>query len=370
MNKGKVKVFESIKIATLLAMFLTGAAFSITACSPQQIVTGPGVSGTGSTPTPTFTVNPNYVPSSATPNSAAGSIALTGILENGDSSFSFVNTTTLSNTSPTTIYFTNYGWDQTLNGGTGGFVDASVTIGPSAPATNGTGVSEGTISFVVPTTSALTSSTYNQVVIGKVGDDSSTYGTEANVTPAGSNSNSNTTNPYLVLNHNGLGNKIFAYMASGPVAPGASTAGITFINAVIFGPSGWNALQGASISATDFSDSYLPWAPTYSFSNGNQTPPSSGAFTNFCALDLSVLFNAVTTANSAGTSGAGGPIQNQNLVLSTCESTLNGIENGTLWTGNDEAKTSFLIGTGAAGNTSCSTGSAGYNVTFSPEASY
>jgi hypothetical protein len=356
MNKEKIRVFEGVKILTLLAVLLTVAAFSITACKPQQIVTGPGAQ-----PTATNTVNVNYVPSSATPNaSVAGEVAITGILQNGDSSFSFVNTTTLA--SGTVIYFTNYGWDQTTNS----FVDASVTIG-SGPVSS-TGISEGTISFTVGS-SALTP--YTQVVIGSVGSNfgaPNNYGTVTNLTTSTGDSNSlaNTSSSFLVLNHNGLGNKIFAYTASAPIGPGVSTAGITFINAVIFGPSGWNVLQGASIPATDFADSYLPWAPAYSFSNGNQTPPSSGTFNNFCALDLSTLFNAET--NTPAKPGA--PVQNQNMVLSTCETTLNGIENGTLWTGNNDSKTNFLIGTGAVANTSCSAGDAGYNVTYSPETSY
>jgi hypothetical protein len=357
MNQEKIKMVEGIKILMLLAILLTAAAFSITACTPQQIVTGPGAQ-----PTATNTVNVNYVPPSATPNaSVAGEVAITGILQNGDSSFSFVNTTTLA--SGTVIYFTNYGWDQTLNAGLGGFVDASQTITSST-----TGISEGTISFTVSAGSALITTPYTQVVIGSVGSNfgaPNSYGTVANVTTGAANSFSNTASAFLVLNHNGLGNKIFAYTASSPLAPGASTAGITFINAVIFGPSGWNALQGASISSTDFADSYLPWAPAYSFSNGNQTPPT-GAFPHFSALDLSTLFNA-ETANPAV---PGAPIQNQNLVLSTCETTLNGIENGTLWTGNNDSKTHFLIGTGAVANTSCSAGDAGYNVTYSPETSY
>jgi hypothetical protein len=351
MNQEKIKMGEGIKILMLLAILLAGAALSITACTPQQIVTGPGAQ-----PTATNTVNVNYVPSSATPNaSVAGEVAITGILQNGDSSFSFVNTTAL--TGGTVIYFTNYGWDQTTNS----FADASVTIASST-----TGVSEGTISFTVGAGSALTTTPYTQVVIGGTGGTSSTYGTVANVTAGDSNSLANTGSAFLVMNHNGLGNKIFAYTASAPIGPGVSTAGITFINAVIFGPVGWNVLQGESIPATDFADSYLPWTPAYSFSNGNQTPPSTGTFTNFCALDLSTLFN-VETANPAA---AGSPVQNQNLVLSTCETTLNGIENGTLWTGNNDSKTHFLIGAGAVANTSCSAGNAGYNVTYSPETSY
>jgi hypothetical protein len=357
MNKEKMKIYAGIKALTLLAILLSGVIFSMTACTPQQIVTGPGAA-----PTPTSTVNVNYVPSSATPNaSVAGEVAITGILENGDSSFSFVNTTTLP--ANTVIYFTNYGWDQTTNA----FVDASVTIG-SGPVSS-TGVSEGTIAVTVTAGSVLTTTPYTQIVIGSVG---SNFGpstiTVGNVTALSGDSNAmaNTSNAYLVLNHNGLGSKIFAYTASGPVGPGTSTSGITFINGVIFGPSGWNALQGASIPATDFADSYLPWAPAYSFSNGNQTPPSTGTFQNFCALDLSTLFNA-ETANPAA---AGTPVQNQNMVLSTCETTLNGIENGTLWTGNNDSKTHFLIGTGAVANTSCSAGDAGYNVTYTPETSY
>jgi len=358
MNQGKIKMVEGVKILTLLAILLTGAALSITACTPQQIVTGPGAQ-----PTATNTVNVNYVPSSATPNaSVAGEVAITGILQNGDSSFSFVNTTTLA--SGTVIYFTNYGWDQTLNSGLGGFVDASQTITAST-----TGISEGTISFTVSVGSPLITTTYNQIVIGSVGSDfgaPTNYGTVANVTTGAANSFSNTSSSFLVLNHNGLGNKIFAYVGNSALPPGASTAGITFVNGVIFGPGGWNVLQGAAIPSTDFADSYLPWAPAYSFSNGNQTPPSSGSFTNFCALDLSTLFNA-ETANPAV---PGAPIQNQNMVLSSCETTLNGIENGTLWTGNNDSKTHFLIGTGAVANTSCSSGDAGYNVTYSPETSY
>lgn len=354
MNQEKIKMVEGIKILILLAILLTGAAISITACTPQQIVTGPGAQ-----PTATNTVNVNYVPSSATPNaSVAGEVAITGILENGDSSFSFVNTTILA--SGTVIYFTNYGWDQTTNS----FVDASVTIASST-----TGVSEGTISFTVSAGSALTTTPYTQVVIGSVGSNfgaPNNYGTVANATTGDSNSMANTSNAYLVMNHNGLGNKIFAYTASAAIGPGVSTAGITFINGVIFGPNGWNVLQGESIPTTDFADSYLPWAPAYSFSNSNQTPPSTGTFQNFCALDLSTLFNAET--NNPAKPGA--PVQNQNLVLSTCETTLNGIENGTLWTGNNDSKTNFLIGTGAVANTSCSSGSAGYNVTYSPETSY
>ncbi len=357
MKNEKIEIFKGVKILMLLAILLAGAAFSITACTPQQIVTGPGAQ-----PTATNTVNVNYVPSSATPNaSVAGEVAITGILQNGDSSFSFVNTATLA--SGTVIYFTNYGWDQTTNA----FVDASVTIG-SGPVSS-TSISEGTISFTVSAGSALTTTPYTQVVIGSIGGNSgapNNYGTVANVTTGDSNSLANTGSSFLVLNHNGLGSKIFAYTASAPIGPGVSTAGITFINAVIFGPGGWNSIQGASIPATDFADSYLPWAPAYSFSNGNQTPPSSGSFTNFCALDLSTLFNA-ETANPAA---SGTPVQNQNMVLSTCETTLNGIENGTLWTGNNDSKTHFLIGTGAVANTSCSAGDAGYNVTYSPETSY
>jgi hypothetical protein len=359
MNKKKNNIFTAVKILVLLSVLLSGLAVSMTACTPQQIVTGPGTSTLAS---PTFTPNVNYVPSSATPNaSVAGEVAITGILQNGDSSFSFVNTATLA--SGTVIYFNNYGWDQTLNSGLGGFVDASQTITSST-----TGISEGTISFTVSAGSPLITTTYNQIVIGSIGSDFNSptnYGTVVNVTTGAANSFSNTSSSFLVMNHNGLGNKIFAYTANAPLAPGASTAGITFINGVIFGPNGWNYMQGAPIPATDFADSYLPWAPAYSFSNGNQTPPSIG-FTNFCALDLSTLFNAET--NNPAVTGA--PVQNQNLVLSTCETTLNGIENGTLWTGNNDSKTHFLIGTGAVANTSCSAGDAGYNVTYSPETSY
>lgn len=354
MNKEKTKIVEGIKILILLAVLLTGAALSITACTPQQIVTGPGA--------PTPTVNPNYVPSSATPNPVAGSIVITAILRDGNSSISFFNTTALS--SSTVIYFTNFSWDSTLNGGAGGFVDES-----SQNATGPTTVSEGTVSYTPPGAGLPA---YTQVVIGKTGT-SLAGGSVANLGYNAVSGLSNNGNAYLYFNHNGLGDKVYVFEGTSVAAglpggtAGPSTAGITFVNAVIFGPNTWNALQGGSIPVNDSWDSYLPFSTAYSYSttsSGGSTSTPTGTFPYFCALDLSPLFNAMGGQNSS--------TQNQNALLSSCvagsSNSLNTIETGSNWTGNALGASGFVIG-GTGFGASCGGTSAGYNVTAS-ETSY
>ena len=247
MTKEKNNLFTAVKVLVLLSVLLSGLAVSMTACRPQQIVTGPGAQ-----PTATSTPNANFPQITTTPNPIAGSIAITGILQNGNSSFSFVNTTASNIPSGTVIYFTNFGWDGTLNNNTGGFVDESFDSA-SSPSTMAS--EEGTISFTL--TAALPP--YTEVVIGSVGGNQSTYGTVANAGNGTVSGISNNSNNYIYMNHNGDGDKLFVYEASSAVAPGASTVGVTFINAVIFGPNTWMT-SGNPIPANDCWDSYLPWA--------------------------------------------------------------------------------------------------------------
>jgi hypothetical protein len=343
MNKEKMMIAEGIKILMLLAILLTGAALSITACTPQQIVTGPGAGGSSVIATPTQ--GSGLTQSSATPNPIAGSIAFTSFIENGNSEISFVNTTGSNIASGTVIYFTNFNWDLTLNSNVGGFVDTSFQNAAGA----GTTVSEGVISYTL--TSALPP--YTPVVIAKAGDTSSTYGTVANPGLGTVSGISNNSNNYLVLNHNGDGGVLFAYEASSPVAPGASTASVTFIDALIFGPNTWNEPNGNPVQANDCWDSYLPWAPAYSYSSSTGTTVApTGAFPHFCAIDLSPLFVAMGGQNNS--------VQNQNALLASCESTLNTIYTGSNWQGNAAAKTGVEVGSTYTSVTACTGGTVGY----------
>jgi hypothetical protein len=251
-----------------------------------------------STPTNTATATVTATPASGL---GPGSVEITGLLYNGQTQFSFVSTTDIS--AGVSIYFTTYSYDNT----TSGLVDESTTSSSTSnwPTASGTSeswegslattITEGTIAYVTGG-SGLTS--YSQVIMGNPSDGSVSLqgGTAYSIV-------GNASTNYLVLNHNGAGNKILAYtVGSGPTT--------TYLGAVIFGPDSWyqNVNTGA-IPAGNFWDSYLP--------------PGLNSTTS---LDLSGLWStdALNADNTA-------TLQNDNAVLDQCGSTLAAIVNPANW---------------------------------------
>jgi hypothetical protein len=163
----------------------------------------------------------------------AGSIAFTGVMTNGNSQFSFVSTTNFP--AGVTIYFSNYSYDKTANGGQGGLVDESTNATASSvyPGTLGaiswqanmaTTIIESTTNYV---TGSSGLSAYNEVVLGT--------GSLANVLQGGTSPGG------LTLNHNGAGCKILAWVGA-PVTIGQLiSASVTFVAALMFGPDTWTS---------------------------------------------------------------------------------------------------------------------------------
>jgi hypothetical protein len=133
--------------------------------------------------------------------------------------------------------------------------------------------------------------------------------------------------PYLVLNHNGAGHKILAWVGN-PITVGQPISGVTFIAAIIFGPDTW--ASSGSITSGAFWDSYLP---------SNLSLQSS--------TDLSANFNGGgqdgNLANDNNSSD-----QNDNAVLNVCQGNIYGLVNPANWQSDaNESKTHVsLNGTG------------------------
>ena len=237
-------------------------------------------------PSPTYTPFPcGYPAATCTPTATVagtvgpGCINFTGLTYNGNSQFSFVSSVNLPVSQ--VIYFTNYSYDATAKGGSGGLVDESFTNGSSA-----TTVIEGTLSY---TASGTGLSAYSQVVIGNSSDSGGNQlqgGSVINVAGAGGN-------PYLVQNHNGYGHKVLSY-----IVPSAGTT--TWLGAILFGPVSWVT----SGSVTACWQTYLPpglavtnttnLAGLWTSDNLNQyaaTSQNDNAILNNCYSDQANILN-------------------------------------------------------------------------------
>ncbi len=222
------------------------------------------------------------------------------------------------------IYFTTNSYDNTV-GGLVSFAEAD----PSGA--SGQGVTTGIISYTAPTTGL---GSYIPVVIAKTGNDFSLLqgGTIANVS-------GNAGSTYLVLNHNGEGQKILAFTIS---------AGVTqYLAGLIFGPDTWQT----SGSVVNYWDSYNPLS-TY-----------GSTYTT----DLSGLWSS-DSLSSFVTQG------NQNAVLNTCQTTLAGIVNPTNWVADGNipkpsapgVSSTTTLGLESGPLAVCANGSAGWTGTLPP----
>ena len=228
-----------------------------------------------------------------------GDVALSAIVRNGNSQIGFVSTKTLD--SGTTVYFTNYSWNSSLNGGLGGLVDESVSIGSSA-----TTVIEGTASYIVGPGGLAA---FTPVYFGNTGNASNQLqgGAVANVLGGGGNA-------WVVMNHNGNGEKLLLYTAAAPLALGAPPSGATFLTGAILGPHSW--LGGGSSPATFF-DSNLP-----------------SGLNSANSIDLSPLWNG----NPALSDPSAITAQNQSALLSPCQNSLSAVLDPANWVGNTASK--------------------------------
>ncbi len=260
--------------------------------TPTNTATNSPTSTITNTPTSTPSGTPTLTPTSTTVPLAAGynsgDIAFTALVQNGGSEFAFVNTNSSNISSGVTIYFTNESYDTTLNGGTGGLANESITYGSAqAPFTSAQGnevviaaattVTEGIVAYEVTAAGGLPP--YTEEVISSTGDDPAllTYGT----TVVGKD---------LTFNHNGTGHKILAFSI-----PSAGTT--VWLGAVIFGPDSWQS--AGPIGSGDFWDTCLP----------------SGLASGTNATDLSTYWNSLSM-NSFPESGE----QNENTILN-CQTT-------------------------------------------------
>lgn len=280
--------------------------------------------------------NPVSILSSIT---SPGSIAFTGFVMNGNSQFSFAAAATFS--AGTTIFFTNYSYDATTNT----LVDESTSAGSFSywpdsstgqlyawEANMATTITEGTVAYVVGA-GGLTP--YQSVVISNTSNAQNQLQGGAVYNVAGSGGSA-----YLVMNHNGAGHKILAWVGS-PITVGQTiSAGSTFIAAVIFGPDTWTT--SGSIPNGNFWDSYLP---------SNLGLQSS--------TDLSNLWHNGQDGDLGNDNNSSD--QNDNAVLNTCEGNIYGMVNPLNWQvdGNQSKKNVALAGTGLSVCTG--SGQAGYS---------
>lgn len=298
------------------------------------------------TPTTTSTPLP-YAPL------AVGSIAFTGITSNGNEQISFVATSQVAPN--TTIYFTNYTWDNTLNSNTGGFVDQSGTY-ISVPVTetlysptanNGLGgfavtvlssgvsnvITDGIIAY---TTGSQGLAPYQQVVISHTSD-------APDVLQGGSVAGVNGYDNRLELSGNGGGQAVIAFTTSlsSPSTVTVNSTNTNFLGGLIFGPDTWyqNVSNGNSIPAGNYWDSYLP--PGLSSSS---------------STDLSGIWNT-DDLNQYNNSAD----QNDNAVLQNCWSDLPDIVNPAHWIADGNAgKTHVNLSAPIPPMTGNCPGSAGY----------
>jgi hypothetical protein len=271
-----------------------------------------------------------------------GDVAITAFVRNGNSQFAFVNTTANTFPSGTVIYFTNYSYDASVQQ----LISTNQTVTAGA-------VTEGTVAYTV---GAGGLAPYTPVIIGKITGASDLLQGGSVVLANGGTG----TSPWLIFNGNGSGDKIIAYTASSAIAAGGSVSGATFVNAVLFGPDTWFSNSSSPVNCYD---SALP----------------SGLTSGTNALDLSAIWNS-NIAIYGPTPVKGG---NQNTVLSSCQNSLAGIETVSNWTANVAPKTAFSLSLGYAtasinltpggtptgtatpvlGNSSCTVGNAGVNIT-------
>jgi hypothetical protein len=196
-----------------------------------------------------------------------------------------------------------------------------------------TTITEGTIAFVVGSGGF---SPYQTAVISNPSNAQNqlpTGATVSNVAGAGGNA-------YLVMNHNGAGHKILAWVGS-PITVGQPiSSGVTFIAAIIFGPDTWTT--SGSITPGAFWDSYLP---------SNLGLQSS--------TDLSANWNGGgQDGNLANYNTSSG--QNDNAVLNVCANNIYAMVNPGNWQSDaNEAKGNVALA--GKGLSVCSgSGYAGY----------
>jgi hypothetical protein len=347
--ESKKKWLAGIGFLAMAAFMLVSTTALMVSCSPTSIPTNPATPTHTPLPptnTQTFTPTGTLTPiNTTTPvvgaTLAAGSIAFTGLTYNGDSQISFVATNNIS--SGTTIYFTNYSYDATLNA----LVDESTTSATASSnwtgtpsgnivwesATYATTITEGTISYV---TGPAGLSAYSQVVIGNTGDEANILqgGTVNNVAGASGDT-------WLVENHNGGGHKVLCWTGPGITVGASLPGGVTWLAAIIFGPDSWTS--AGPIGQLCFWDSYLPPGLT------------SGAN----AIDLSGLWANSQDGNlGAYNSAAGG--QNDNAVLNSCQNTLAGICTASNWAADANEPKGSVNMSGPIGMQACSSSAAGY----------
>lgn len=290
---------ENASFIALFFMLTIATASLMTACNAKVNPSSPGIATVTQTPIP-----PTNTPNVSLTPLPAGSIAFIGWARNGAGQFGFVPTVNLP--SGTTIYFTDLSWDTTLNSGSGGFSDQSVSIASKQVevetliSVNLTAqINAGVSVFVGNTTDA--SNTANLSITNIA------YFNNSTSSPNGSNLTGGAqavTQTYLKQSGQGNGDKIIAFTCpyTGS-APSSSNnylpTGTVFTTAMIYGPDGWS-----SSAISHYYDSGLP------------TGLTSG--TN--AVDLHQLWQDALTNFSTpmATAVAGGANENAMLNGTTC----------------------------------------------------
>jgi hypothetical protein len=280
-----------------------------------------------------------------------GSIVITGVVTNGNSQFSFVPTTNIS--AGTTIYFSNWNWDNTANSNAGGFDNnnpgATGTSNWPGTGTSGTletwnsvnttTIAGGIIGYLVPPSTGLSAGT--QVIISQNTANTNLQGGSLVANSGGANTKG------LTLNHNGAGQPIYAFITSQTTAVSRTTvtsSNATFLSAVLFGPDTWQTT--GPILPNHFWDSVLPPGLTSTTSTDLSTLWASGFGSNF-----------LTTQNVSA------------FVNCQSDSSVASLTNPVFWSGNGNLSSSnFALFPVATGVAACSANTGGFSLALSPTA--